>query len=336
MAFKWFRFLFAQSGDRSAIPGPVDLSGNVSFEQGYGPDYQRPKTDPLAKDIERDKMNSLFYDLSGNIQHYQLNGVPDWVPAADNGGVAVSYPAGARVRYSDGFIYMSRKAANTSLPTVTADWFRETGRLMAMVMVTTSQTVTPPAGALTYVADAIGGGGAGGGCPAVVSSQVACGSGGTAGSRSIGQFNVSGNIGVTIGAGGTPVSGSSGGNGGTTTVGTMTAPGGPGGSTGGPTSAPYFTSGTNGTTGTNGNILAGTGQPGFMSLALQSNASLAGAGGSSVYGGGGQALGGKANGNSPSVNNYGAGGGGTANDTGNGALSGGAGVAGCALIYFYG
>lgn len=122
---KFFRFPFATTGDKTAVPDAVDSNGNVSYSQGYGFDYQRQKTDPAAKNIERDKMNQIFYDLTTALREYQVMGTPDFITAALNGGVAFSYSLHARVRYDDGGgfkIYESKIDANTDLPTVTASW----------------------------------------------------------------------------------------------------------------------------------------------------------------------------------------------------------------------
>lgn len=122
MLNKFFRFPFARSGDKTAIPDAVVPAGNVSYDQGYGPDYQRVKSDPLAKDIERDKMNQLFNDVTTALQEYQTNGVPDWIAPAQNGGVNYSYPIDAMVRYTDNKIYRSVIALNTDIPGATANW----------------------------------------------------------------------------------------------------------------------------------------------------------------------------------------------------------------------
>ena len=119
---KYFRFPFARSGDKTALPDAVSPNGFVSYDQGYGPDYQLAKTDPSAKDVERDKQNQIFNDITGAIKVLQEQGVPDWIAAADNGATAFPYSKGAVVRYTDGKCYVSRTAANTALPTVAAAW----------------------------------------------------------------------------------------------------------------------------------------------------------------------------------------------------------------------
>lgn len=123
---KFFRFPFAVTGDKTPIGDATDPSGIVTYQQGYGPDYSRdPATDPLAKNIERDKMNELFYDITTAIREYQIMGTPDFITSAQNGGTAFSYSKWARVRYDNGSgfkIYQSKIDSNTDLPTVTASW----------------------------------------------------------------------------------------------------------------------------------------------------------------------------------------------------------------------
>lgn len=123
---KFFRIPFALTGARAAVPFPDPGTGEVNYETGYPAQYQLPKTDPASRNIERDKMNQLFYDMTAAIAELQSTGTPDFITSALNGGVAYSYGLGARVRYDDGVngprVFQSLKNANTSLPTVAADW----------------------------------------------------------------------------------------------------------------------------------------------------------------------------------------------------------------------
>lgn len=118
---KFFRIPFATSGDKTAVPDAVDVNGFVSYTSGYGFDYQRQKTDPAAKNIERDKMNEIFFDITTAISEIQAQGVPDYITSALNGGTAYSYAANALVRYS-GEIYQSLVGSNTALPTDATKW----------------------------------------------------------------------------------------------------------------------------------------------------------------------------------------------------------------------
>lgn len=119
---KYFKIPFAQSGTRTAVPNAVDPSGFVSYTEGYGADYQRQKTDPLSKNIERDKMNELFFDATNAIGEIQGQGVPDFISTALNGGSPFSYPINALVRYTDNNVYSSLVATNTALPTDPTKW----------------------------------------------------------------------------------------------------------------------------------------------------------------------------------------------------------------------
>lgn len=118
---KFFRLPFATTGDKTAVPDAVDSNGNVSYSQGYGFDYQRQKTDPAAKNIERDKMNQILFDITTAIAEIQSQGAPDFITSALNGGTAYSYGQYAIVKYS-GALYISLVAANTALPSDATKW----------------------------------------------------------------------------------------------------------------------------------------------------------------------------------------------------------------------
>lgn len=123
---KFFKVPFALSGDRTAVPEAAQPSGDVSYTEGYGFDYQRDQTsDPLAKNIPREEWNELLYQVTLAIQQYQVNGYPDFITTGDNGGTPYPYPVAAYVRYNDGSgpaVYESLVAANTSLPTDATKW----------------------------------------------------------------------------------------------------------------------------------------------------------------------------------------------------------------------
>jgi hypothetical protein len=96
----YFDVPFALSGDVTAIPDPLQTGGTVSFTEGWNYNYQRNlSTDPAALPIDRSTMNWLFLQITTAIQALQLK-APEWITAAQNGGTAVTYPAGAVVMYS--------------------------------------------------------------------------------------------------------------------------------------------------------------------------------------------------------------------------------------------
>lgn len=79
---KIFKIPFATQGDRTAVPDEVQADGSLSYTQGYGYDYERDQaTDPAAKDIEREKMNGIFYDLSSALGEVQIFGYAKWSEA---------------------------------------------------------------------------------------------------------------------------------------------------------------------------------------------------------------------------------------------------------------
>ena len=149
-------------------------------------------------------------------------------------------------------------------------------------VLTSSGTYTPTSGMKYCVVEEVGAGGAGGGCVA----GTASGSGGGAGEYRRGVFSAA-TIGasqtVTIGAGGTGISGSGGNAGGTTSFGALLSAA--GGSGGGASSNAL---GGNGGTGGSGGVIGIQGQNGGVSI-NGSGLAQGGYGGNSYFGGGGKA-----------------------------------------------
>lgn len=108
---------FAVSGDKVEIPTDAQPTGAVSLVQGYGPDYSKdPETDTTAKRIERLAFNGLMFDVTDALIQWQRGVFPEW--AAN-----VAYQQNAIVK-SGANTYVSLKAANTDILTVTASWRR--------------------------------------------------------------------------------------------------------------------------------------------------------------------------------------------------------------------
>ena len=109
---------FADSGDKTAIPDPVQGDGSVSYTEGWGEDYEKVLgTDANAKAIPRQEMNSLLFNITENIQQYQQFGAPEWYSALAS---AAGYGIHSRVGhdYSGGGykVYESIVAANAAEP----------------------------------------------------------------------------------------------------------------------------------------------------------------------------------------------------------------------------
>ncbi|SFN19868.1 Phage tail fibre repeat-containing protein [Izhakiella capsodis] len=76
---KMFKTPFAAQGDRAVVPVETQTDGSVSYTQGYGYDYERDQTtDPAAKDIEREKMNAVFHDVTEAVGEVQAFGAAVW------------------------------------------------------------------------------------------------------------------------------------------------------------------------------------------------------------------------------------------------------------------
>ena len=113
---RYFRRAFATAGDRTALPDDTQANGNVSYQQGYGPDYSRnPETDSNANRVERQMFNQVLFDVTSTLQLYYQTGVPPFIESTDNGGTAFSYVIGARVVLSNR-IYENTVASNTATP----------------------------------------------------------------------------------------------------------------------------------------------------------------------------------------------------------------------------
>lgn len=118
MSLETYQFVvpFAEGGDKSAIPEGIQPSGEVSFTTGYGFDYSRPvNSDPQAKEIERLKMNQLFFSITQAIRAWQLGAFPQW----DSENI---YPLGVMVRNVGGALYRSLKDNNSDALGVVASW----------------------------------------------------------------------------------------------------------------------------------------------------------------------------------------------------------------------
>lgn len=113
---KIFKVPFATQGDRTSIPNEVQADGAVSYTQGYGYDYERDQvSDPAAKDIEREKMNAIFHDITEAVGEIQNYGFPKW---AEEGK---PYSIRAVVYYKNK-VWQSKIENNEVEPVAGAQW----------------------------------------------------------------------------------------------------------------------------------------------------------------------------------------------------------------------
>jgi len=322
MQQKYFYYAWAVAGDTTPIPLPTQGDGSVSYQAGYGADYQlNLATDPSAIAIERAKMNSFFNDVTLNLQNYQQYGSPEWIDSSDNQGAPFPYDIGANVRYRSGSSgpftnYVSLVSGNTTVPGTAGYWAVSlaayaSGRLTpsgnAEWTAPGSYTYTVPAGCYTVRYRGAGAGGGSGGTAPVASGMAAVTAGGNAGATMEGTVSVTPGqvLAVVIGAAGAAgdATGSNGAQGGSSTLtvaGTVyTAPGGHG-SSGNSGFAPPFiiaphnisavaagASILNGTEirGTSGFAMADAQGEGGAGGTCQLGAGLSGNGGDGVYAG---------------------------------------------------
>ncbi|OTA14586.1 phage tail protein [Xenorhabdus vietnamensis] len=113
---KIFKVPFAAQGDRVSIPNEVQPDGAVSYTQGYGYDYERDQNvDPTARDIEREKMNGIFHDITEAVGEMQTFGAAQWTVEAR------PYPLRALV-YHNQKLWQSRIENNKEEPKASHAW----------------------------------------------------------------------------------------------------------------------------------------------------------------------------------------------------------------------
>lgn len=113
---KMFKTPFATQGDRTAVPVETQADGSVSYSQGYGYDYERDQaTDPAAKDIEREKMNALFHDVTEAVGEIQTFGTANW---SEDGK---PYPISSLVYYGKK-LWQSKIENNNEEPSKSNGW----------------------------------------------------------------------------------------------------------------------------------------------------------------------------------------------------------------------
>ncbi len=113
---RFFKVPFAENGDTQTIPDETDNEGFVSFNEGWGGDYERDlRTDTRAKPVGRKEMNYVLNAITRNIRQYQTTGFPEFITAADNNGAAFAYGTGVVVMYNN-TLYLSLVSNNVSVP----------------------------------------------------------------------------------------------------------------------------------------------------------------------------------------------------------------------------
>lgn len=119
MVAKLFTKPFGVAGDKTPIPNGTQVDGTVSYETGFGADYERQLgVDPAAKNIGRQTFNELMFDATTSLQEMQAGfGTSVYDLALAQALPGGGYPKGALIPRlaGDGF-WLCTVAANASNP----------------------------------------------------------------------------------------------------------------------------------------------------------------------------------------------------------------------------
>jgi hypothetical protein len=122
---RFFRVPFAQDGDKATVPDELDITGVVSYEEGYGGDYELPQEDEDKKNIERAKLNDILHDITTALALWQGGTFPPFITSSMNGGDPFSYPIHSFVRgngHSGEGVYISLINNNETALSNTDNW----------------------------------------------------------------------------------------------------------------------------------------------------------------------------------------------------------------------
>ncbi len=151
----FFKYIFAQDGDTTAVPLDSQSDNTVSYDQGYSVRYsENLVTNPMALPFPRLQHNQILQDITAALQQYQTLSIPNFITTADNEGTAYSYSKFAQVLYDPGSglrPYQSLASSNTALPTDATKWrpinFEAT---VTATGTANALTLTPPLAYLSY------------------------------------------------------------------------------------------------------------------------------------------------------------------------------------------
>lgn len=207
------------------------------------------------------------------------------------------------------------------------------GRLLGVQVFSTAGTFTytPTPGTNKVIPQVQAAGGAGGGAPATGAGVSSMGAPGGAGAyaESLITSAFSG-VTITVGAGGTGVSGANGNNGGPSSFGALiSCPGGRGGPIAGPAGGTFYANSLNSTAPSGGNIRSNIGAGSDTAI----SPGVVGRPGASLFGAGSLPAGGGVSG--VASTSPGAGGSGTGTGASSAALTGGAGAPGIVIVWEY-
>jgi len=126
MVAKLFTKAFGVGGDKAPIPNSTQVDGTVSYESGFGADYERQLgVDPAAKNIGRLTFNELMFDATTSLQEMQAGfGTSVYSLALAQALPGGGYPKGAVIPSLDGNSFWFNRTPNnvTNPDTGGAGW----------------------------------------------------------------------------------------------------------------------------------------------------------------------------------------------------------------------
>ena len=118
-ANRYYLIPFAENGNKAEITD-LSVGGAVSYDTGYGPDYELAQGGPNRKRIERTFYNGALNSATKNLKQWQERVFPTWIE--DKGDAApFAYSKNAIVDHN-GVYYISLVASNVSTPEPGSEW----------------------------------------------------------------------------------------------------------------------------------------------------------------------------------------------------------------------
>lgn len=119
MVAKLFTKPFGVAGDKTPIPNDTQVDGTVSYQTGFGADYERQLgVDPAAKNIGRQTFNELMFDATTALQEMQAGfGTSVYDLALAQALPGGGYPKGACIPRVDGLgLWLNLTVNNATNP----------------------------------------------------------------------------------------------------------------------------------------------------------------------------------------------------------------------------
>ena len=148
MVAKLFTKPFGVAGDKTPIPNDTQVDGTVSYQTGFGADYERQLgVDPAAKNIARQTFNELMFDTTTSLQEMQAGfGTSVYNLALAQALPGGGYPKGAVIPSLDGNSFWFNRIPNnaTNPDTGGAGWapLLRYGGYASFSVITTSAALT--------------------------------------------------------------------------------------------------------------------------------------------------------------------------------------------------